>query len=195
MTGAASRAVGEERLGDDGVPAGRRIGTRVRVVVGVAVEAESGWNGGGVEVVVEDGLEGSSIGLVGKAEALVCVGLAAVRTPRGGTLGYDGSGEALRGGDRVPRSTLGGEGEAGAEDAVVEGRRGAGGLWPRGKGGQEVGGDGGMEGGGARLGGEGEVGIREGEGWSMGGEERFGDGGSVGTVREGGGQAERGGGG
>ena len=37
MTGAASRAVGEERLGDDGVPAGRRIGTRVRVVVGVAV--------------------------------------------------------------------------------------------------------------------------------------------------------------
>ena len=61
MTGAASRAVGEERLGDDGVPAGRRVGTRVRVMVGVAVEAESGWNGGGVEVVVEDALEGSSI--------------------------------------------------------------------------------------------------------------------------------------
>ena len=134
------------------------------------------------------------IGLMLKAKALVSVGLA-VRTPRGGTLGYDGSGEALRGGDRVPCSTLSGEGGAGAEDAVVEGRRGTGGHGPRGKVGQEVGGDRGMEGGGARLGGEGEVGIREGEGWSMGGEERFGDGGSVGLVREGEGQAERGGGG
>ena len=69
----AAGAVGEEGLGYYWAPVGGRVGTGIGKVVGVAVKAEGGWDVGGVKEVVEDASEGSPIGLMREAKALVGV--------------------------------------------------------------------------------------------------------------------------